>query len=44
MNDDDELDWEKDGAVDDWLSDVKPETNAKETPCLMQPMKVKFTA
>ena len=44
MNNDDMLDWEKEGAIDDWLSDAKPETNVKDKACLMQPMKVKFTA
>ena len=40
-----EYDWERDEAVDDWLFDKADEsTNGKNVVCLLQPMKVKFSA
>ena len=38
MNDNKDLDWEKDGAFDDWLGYAKPPESAKEKVCLMHPM------
>ena len=38
MNDNQELDWEKDDAFDDWLGEIKPPEKAKEKVCLMHPM------